>query len=155
MIAPFPRRAAGRPIPSSGTGHDERDRLSVIGGLAALSLDAMSSVAYGPEAIVIVLAVAGGAGLGYTVPVTLAIAAVVLVGVFRSRPVSVEHAAAQAHSLQTVGVLLLLRAFANGCAALTGVEAIANAVPSFRRPRVKRAQRAEVTLGALLGVMLI
>jgi hypothetical protein len=53
---------------------------------------------------------------------------------------------AQAHSLQTVGVFLLLRAFANGCAALTGVEAIANAVPSFRRPRVRRAQRAEVAL---------
>jgi hypothetical protein len=30
---------------------DERHRLGVIGGLAALSLDAMASVAYGPEAI--------------------------------------------------------------------------------------------------------
>lgn len=42
----------------------ERDRLSVTGGLAALSLDAMASVAYGPESIVIVLALAlaGGAG---------------------------------------------------------------------------------------------
>jgi amino acid transporter len=53
----------------------ERDRLSVPGRLAALSLDAMASVAYGPEAIVIVLAAGGGAALGYTVPVTLAIAA--------------------------------------------------------------------------------
>ncbi|GAA4514790.1 hypothetical protein GCM10023191_083810 [Actinoallomurus oryzae] len=53
----------------------ERHRLSVLGGLAALSLDAMASVAYGPEAIVIVLAAGGGAALGYTVPVTLAIAA--------------------------------------------------------------------------------
>ena len=52
----------------------DRHRLSVVGGLAALSLDAMASVAYGPEAIVIVLAVAGGAGLGFTVPVTLGIA---------------------------------------------------------------------------------
>ncbi|MBT2234839.1 hypothetical protein [Nonomuraea sp. NEAU-A123] len=42
----------------------DRHRLSVIGGLAALSLDAMASVAYGPEAIVLVLALAGGAGLG-------------------------------------------------------------------------------------------
>lgn len=54
-----------------------------------------------------------------------------------------------------VGALLLLKAFASGCSALTGVEAIANAVPSFRVPRVRRAQRAEAALGAVLGLMLI
>jgi hypothetical protein len=48
-----------------------------------------------------------------------------------------------------------LRAFASGCAALTGVEAIANAVPTFRTPRVRRAQRAELVLGGLLSVMLL
>jgi hypothetical protein len=67
----------------------------------------------------------------------------------------VHHASAQGFTLKSVGVLLLLKAFANGCAALTGVEAIANAVPSFREPRVRRAQRTEVALGGLLGVMLI
>jgi amino acid permease-like protein len=55
----------------------------------------------------------------------------------------------------TIGILLLLKAFSSGCAALTGVEAIANAVPSFERPRVRRAQHAEVALGVLLGVMLL
>ncbi len=55
----------------------------------------------------------------------------------------------------TVGALLLLKAFASGCSALTGVEAMANAVPSFRAPAARRAMRAEVALGALLGVMLI
>ena len=50
----------------------DHDLLSVTGGLAALSLDAMASVAYGPEAIVLVLAAAGSAGLGFTLPVTLA-----------------------------------------------------------------------------------
>ncbi len=251
---------------SERTPEHERDRLSVTGGLAALSLDAMASVAYGPEAIVIVLAAGGGAALGLTVPVTLAIALllgvltlsyrqviavfpegggaygvakaqfgrraslvaaaslvvdyvlnvavsvaagvaaltsaapwllpytlwlclgvlalvtavnlrgiahsarlfvvptaifvsailiVIVVGLFRDRPALVVPAETQAHGLQTAGVLLLLRAFANGCAALTGVEAIANAVPSFRKPRVRRAQRAEVVLGGLLGLMLI
>ncbi|MEV0386843.1 APC family permease [Nonomuraea sp. NPDC050643] len=242
----------------------DRYRLSVVGGLAALSLDAMASVAYGPEAIVLVLALAGGAGLGFTIPVTLTIAAllavltlsyrqviaafpqgggaygvaktylgrraglvagasliidyvlnvavsvaagvaaltsafpellpytvwiclavlalvtainlkgiahsarafiaptaiyvgaillVIVAGLVRSEPaVDVSH---QVSSLQTVGVLLLLKAFANGCASLTGVEAIANAVPSFKQPRVRRAQRAEVALGALLAVMLL
>ena len=56
---------------------------------------------------------------------------------------------------QTVGILLLLRAFASGCSALTGVEAIANAVPSFRKPRYRRAQHTEMWLGILLGAMLI
>lgn len=242
----------------------EQHRLSVAGGLAALSLDAMASVAYGPEAIVLVLALAGGAGLGFTIPVTLTIAAllgvltfsyrqviaafpegggaygvaktylgrraslvasaslvidyvlnaavsvaagvaaltsafpellpytvwlclavlalvtainlrgiahsarafiaptviyvgaillVIAAGLIRDEPaVDVQH---QVSSLQTAGVLLLLKAFANGCASLTGVEAIANAVPSFKKPRVRRAQRAEVALAGLLAVMLL
>ncbi|GAA4529998.1 APC family permease [Amycolatopsis samaneae] len=255
-----------RPAPATGRKNDaERHRLSVIGGLAALSLDAMASVAYGPEAIVLVLAVAGGTGLGFTLPVTLAIAVllavltlsyrqviaafpngggaygvsrtylgrraslvaaaslivdyvlnvavsvaagvaaltsafpqllpytvwlclavlalvtginlrgiansarafvlptaiyvgailvVVVAGLIRAEPAAVL-TTGHAHTLESVGILLLLKAFANGCSALTGVEAIANAVPSFRRPRVKRAQAAEVALGALLAVMLI
>ena len=243
----------------------EHDRLTVPQGLAALSLDALASVAYGPEAIVVVLAAAGSVGLGYTLPVTLAIVlllgaltfsyrqvikafpngggayavagrhlgrrvslvaaasliidyvlnvavsvsagvaaltsafpslfgatvwlcvlalalitavnlygvaesakvmiiptivfvvsifAVILLGLFRSHPITEPtHPASSAAA--SVGVLLLLKAFASGCSALTGVEAIANAVPTFRKPRVKRAQRTEVALGALLGVMLI
>ncbi|WP_284740405.1 APC family permease [Amycolatopsis sp. RTGN1] len=252
-----------RPESSDAT---DRHRLSVVGGLAALSLDAMASVAYGPEAIVIVLAAAGGTGLGFTLPVTLAIAlllgdltlsyrqviaafpdgggaygvsrahlgrraslvaaaslivdyvlnvavsvaagvaaltsafpellpytvwlclgalavittvnlrgiaesarafivptavfvgailTVVVVGLFRAGPVAAVAAPEHVTNLQTIGILLLLKAFANGCAALTGVEAIANAVPSFRKPRVRRAQRAEVALGGLLAVMLL
>ncbi|MFI6466535.1 APC family permease [Streptomyces sp. NPDC050538] len=248
----------------------ERHRLTALAGFAALSLDAMASVAYGPEAIVLVLAAAGAHGLGFTLPVTLAIAGLlavlvasyrqviaafpdgggsyavakthlgartslvaaaslvldyvlnvavavtagvaaltsafpglygdrlwlclavlvlvtavnlrgivesarafivptvvfvgsilvlIAVGLFRSAPVSTAtadgHASALADNATSVGTLLLLKAFASGCSALTGVEAIANAVPSFRAPRVKRAQRAEVALGAVLGVMLI
>jgi amino acid transporter len=244
----------------------ERHRLTVVGGLAALSLDAMASVAYGPEAIVVVLAVAGGAGLGFALPITLGIALllavltlsyrqviaafpqgggaygvarthlgrpaglvagaslivdyvlnvavsvaagvaaltsafpgllpytvwlclavlavvtainlrgiahsarafmaptalfvgaillVIVAGLVRGEPATAVEHTAQAHNLEAVGVLLLLKAFANGCAALTGVEAIANAVPSFRTPRVRRAQNAEVALGALLALMLI
>ncbi len=49
----------------------------------------------------------------------------------------------------------MLKAFASGCSALTGVEAIANAVPEFRKPRARRAQHTEVWLGVLLGGMLI
>jgi amino acid transporter len=243
----------------------ERHRLTAVQGLAALSLDALSSVAYGPEAILIVLVAAGAAGLRYSLPVTGAIivlltalvvsyrqvieafpngggayavskahlgtqaslvaaaslivdyvlnaavgvsagiealtsafpglygasvwlclgtlaiitglnlwgvsesakvftvptvafiaamVAVILGGLFRAHPAVVldTHFGA---STEAVGILLVLKAFASGCSALTGVEAIANAVPEFRKPRARRAQHTEVWLGILLGGMLI
>ncbi|WP_438488084.1 APC family permease [Streptomyces sp. S186] len=248
----------------------DRHRLTALQGLAALSLDAMASVAYGPESIVLVLATAGAYGLGFTLPVTLAIAALlavlvasyrqviaafpngggsyavakthlgrrsalvaaaslvldyilnvavsvtagvaaltsafpglygdrvwiclavlilvtainlrgiadsarafllptavfvaailamIVVGLFRDAPASTASAAGHvsvlAENATSVGALLLLKAFASGCSALTGVEAVANAVPSFRAPATRRAQRTEVALGALLGAMLI
>ncbi|MEY4981525.1 MAG: hypothetical protein RL174_863, partial [Actinomycetota bacterium] len=48
---------------------------------------------------------------------------------------------------QAALVLLLLRAFASGSAALTGVEAIANGVPAFRAPKIKNAQTTLVLMG--------
>jgi amino acid transporter len=246
--------------------HDqERERLTTLGGLAALSLDALSSVAYGPEAILVVLVTAGVAALKYSLPVTgaivlllaalvisyrqvieafpdgggayavskrhlgtisslvaaaslivdyvlnaavgvsagvealtaafpalygarvwlclavlalitgvnlrgvaesarvftvptvafvAAIATVIVAGALRSQP-----AVPLSHTLppvtETVGALLILKAFASGCSALTGVEAIANSVPQFRKPRARHAQHTEVWLGVLLGAMLI
>ncbi|MFB6962194.1 APC family permease [Streptomyces sp. NPDC056309] len=91
-----------------------------------------------------------------TVVFIVAIAAVVVAGLVRSTPaVPPTHPTASAASAVGVLLLLLLRAFASGCSALTGVEAIANAVPTFRTPRVRRAQRTEGALGVLLGTMLI
>jgi amino acid transporter len=244
---------------------EEAHRLTALEGLAALSLDALSSVAYGPEAIVIVLAAAGTVGLDYTLPVTLAIvvllvvlvisyrqviaafpsgggayavskrhlgrpaslvaaasltvdyvlnaavgvsagvaaltsafpalyggrvwlclgvlavitginligvaesarvfivptllfilaiAIVIVSGLFRSHPV-VAPVGHLPSTVEAVGLLLLLKAFASGCSALTGVEAIANAVPEFKRPRAHRAQHTEIMLGIILGLMLI
>ena len=243
----------------------ESERLTALGGLAALSLDALSSVAYGPEAILVVLVAAGTAGLRYSMPVTIAIVvllvalvisyrqvieafpngggayavsqrhlgkvpslvaaaslivdyvlnaavgvsagvealtaafpalysarvwiclavlalitgvnmwgvaesakvfmaptiafivaifAVIVIGLARAHPaVALSHSMAPA--TDTVGILLVLKAFASGCSALTGVEAIANSVPQFRLPRARRAQHTEAALGALLGLMLL
>jgi amino acid transporter len=50
---------------------------------------------------------------------------------------------------QAALILLLLRSFASGCAALTGVEAIANGVPAFRVPKIKNAQ---MTLVIMAGI---
>jgi amino acid transporter len=249
----------------TGEDREERHRLTAFEGLAALSLDALSSVAYGPQAIVIVLAAAGAAGLDYTLPVTLAIVVLLSVLVISYRQVieafptgggayavAARHLGRQAslvaaaslivdyvlnaavgvsagvaalwsafpqlygarvwlclavlglitavnlwgvaesarvfivptvlfiiaiaivilggllHSqpvfslnghlgaaTESIGILLLLKAFASGCSALTGVEAIANAVPEFKQPRARRAQHTEMWLGILLGLMLI
>ncbi len=50
-------------------------------------------------------------------------------------------------------VLLLLKAFASGCAALTGIEAISNGVQAFRRPASRNAAQTMLMMAALLAVM--
>ncbi|WP_332838686.1 APC family permease [Nocardia bovistercoris] len=245
----------------------DKFRLTAVGGLAALSLDALSSVAYGPEAIVLVLVTAGASAISLTLPIAAAITAlllvlvlsyrqviavhpdgggayavakrqlgrgaallaaaslvvdyvltvavslsagaaslasafpalagdllpltlvglavltavnligvaesakvlmgpaalfvglvvaVIVVGLTRPRPVAViggEHTPFD--PVVAIGIILVLKAFAAGCSALTGVEAIANAVPAFREPRARRAQHTEVALGLLLGALLL
>jgi len=246
-----------------------KERITPVEGLSALSLDALTSVAYGPEAIVVVLAVAGAGSLHLILPITVAIVGLLALLVFSYRQVidaypggggayAVSRAnlghgtslvagaslivdytltvavsiaagvgaltsafpglssatvpiclgilavitvlnlrglgeAARAfllptlvfifgllaiiaigllhplalrvappgrsllstHGLQTVSVLLVLKAFSAGCSALTGVEAIANGVPLFKEPRVARAKRTELMLGGTLGLMLV
>ena len=70
------RRLRGAP---PRPGERGRDALGSLGGLAALSLDALSSVAYGPEAIVLVLVAAGTGAIRFSLPITIAIT--VLLGV--------------------------------------------------------------------------
>jgi amino acid transporter len=236
----------------------------VPGGLAALSLDALSSVAYGPEAMLVVLVTAGVAAIKWMVPLTLVIVAllallvlsytqviaahpegggsyavgrtklgrpfallaaaslvvdyvltvavslaagaaslgsafpalshhlllvaliglavlatvnmfgisesakllmlpalvfllstlaVIVIGPFHAHPVARVGTSMPLRATTALGVVLILKAFASGCSALTGVEAIANGTPAFRSPRT--AQRTEIVLGALLAVMLI
>jgi amino acid transporter len=45
------------------------------------------------------------------------------------------------HSTETLGILLILKAFASGCSAMTGVEAISDGVPAFQKPEWKNAQQ--------------
>ncbi len=246
---------------------DEGHDLGVTGGLAALSLDALSSVAYGPEAMVLVLVAAGTGALRFTVPLTLvitgmlvllvisytqviaahpegggayavaklnlgripallgaaslvvdyvltvavslaagaaslgsvfpslshhlllvcliglalltavnmfgitesakllilpaavfivSIVALIVLGPFHSHPVArIGSSLGPIHPTTALGIVLILKAFAAGCSAVTGVEAIANGVPAFRKPRIRTAQRTEIALGLLLGVMLV
>jgi amino acid transporter len=253
--------------PRAGKHAESGHELGLFGGLAALSLDALSSVAYGPEAMVLALLVAGTAALSAALPLTLAITAmlallvlsysqviaahpegggayavakanfgrwpsllaaaavvvdyvltvavslaagaaslgsvfpalshhllavslaglailtfinmfgiaesarllmlptaifvismlaVIVLGAFHSHPVAqVGSSLGPVKATTALGAVVILKAFASGCSAVTGVEAISNGVPAFRRPRVRIAQRTEIALGALLAVMLV
>ena len=55
----------------------------------------------------------------------------------------------------TLGILLLLKAFAGGSVALTGVEAIANGVPAFKPPEPKNAANTMTAMAVLLGILFI
>ncbi|MGH9043610.1 MAG: APC family permease [Acidimicrobiales bacterium] len=72
----FLRTVLGPPLSASET---VREKISPLEGLSALSLDALSSVAYGPEAIIVVLAVAGAGALHFVFPITLAIIALLVI----------------------------------------------------------------------------
>jgi amino acid transporter len=56
---------------------------------------------------------------------------------------------------QALTVFLLLKAFAGGSVALTGVEAIANGVPAFKPPESKNAANTLITMALLLGTIFI
>ncbi len=61
-----------------------------------------------------------------------------------------------AHGLgSALGAFLILRTFSSGCAALTGVEAISNGVPAFRKPKSKNAATTLLLMGSLSVTMLI
>jgi len=49
--------------------------------------------------------------------------------------------------------LLFLRAFASGCSALTGVEAISNGIPAFKKPESRNAATTLIWMASLLGIM--
>ena len=54
-----------------------------------------------------------------------------------------------------IGLLLILKAFANGCTALTGVEAISNGVQAFKKPAAKNASQTLLAMGLVLGFMFL
>ncbi|MBI4593475.1 MAG: APC family permease, partial [Candidatus Rokubacteria bacterium] len=254
------RLLVGSPLPTAQSRHE---RLGKTTGLATFASDALSSVAYATEEILLVLVLAGSAALSYSIPIGLAIAALIAVVIssyrqtIRAYPqgggaylvtkdnlgtfpglvaagsllidyvltVAVSVAAGvaavtsalpglfpyrvwlclaavllvalanlrgiresgqlfaaptylfivsllgmvgygavaavfnllpetpyQPHppGLEGIGLFLVLRAFASGCAALTGVEAVSDGVPAFKPPEAHNARIVLTWLGAIL-----
>ena len=256
----------GKPIPSHLAHHE---RLSRVTGLAVLSSDALSSVAYATDFIVATLVVAGTAALGYAIPISLVITALLAVVAFSYRQtihayptgggayrvakenispmagliaaasllvdytltvsvsisagvlaitsafpsldpyrvelclfflamltvgnlrglkesgqifaiptyffvvciltliaaglyryftgdlVSIEHDPSALGEKKALTTFLLLTAFANGCTAMTGVEAVSDGVPAFRPPEAKNAAATLVTMAMLAIAMFL
>ncbi len=57
-------------------------------------------------------------------------------------------------AIEALGLWLLLRAFASGCTAMTGVEAVSNCVDGFREPRVNNARWTLAIIVVILGILL-
>jgi amino acid transporter len=271
LLSQFKRFVVGKPIPAHLAHHE---RLSRVTGLAVLSSDALSSVAYATEEIVRVLILAGAASLGLSTPIAIVIATILAIVVFSYRqtihayptgggayivakdnlgelPALVAAASLLIDYILTVAVsiaagvaaitsafpqwhvnrveltlafvvvlmvgnlrgiresgnifaiptyffiattlgliavgiwrvlsgdihpvvtpdpvrtegasltmFLVLRAFANGCTAMTGVEAVSNGVPAFRPPEAKNAASTMLMMAALsitmfLGITLL
>jgi len=256
----------GKPIPSHLAHHE---RLSRVTGLAVLSSDALSSVAYATDFIVTTLVVAGTAALVYAIPISLVITALLAVVAFSYRQtihayptgggayrvakenispmagliaaasllvdytltvsvsisagvlaitsafpsldpyrvelclfflamltvgnlrglkesgqifaiptyffvvciftliaaglyryftgglVPVEQHASALGEAKPLTTFLLLTAFANGCTAMTGVEAVSDGVPAFRPPEAKNAAATLVTMAVLAIAMFL
>jgi amino acid transporter len=231
------RLLVGSPI---STAHAENERLSRVTGLAVLSSDALSSVAYATEEILRVVMVGGAAALGLATPVGVVISLLLLIVAFSYRQtifaypsgggaylvakdnlgdtpaliaasallidytltVAVSIAAgvaaltsafpslhvsrvelslifvavlavgilmllgigawraltgslvpvpdhAAALPIHELGLFAILTAFANGCTAMTGVEAVSNGVPAFRRPESRNAAYTLVVMAGL------
>lgn len=98
-------------------------------------------------------------GLAFALPTYIFIASVLVLIVtgfvqtlLGNAPVAetAQYAVEQTHDIVNAGILLLvLRSFASGCSALTGVEAIANGVPAFRVPKIQNARTTLFLLGTL------
>jgi amino acid transporter len=100
------------------------------------------------------------AGLVFMAPTYLFIVSLltmIVIGLFKTlaaggSPIPVVAPPPFAPVTAALGWWLMLKAFASGCTALTGVEAVSNGVMAFQEPAVKAAQR---TLAAIIGILIV
>jgi amino acid transporter len=102
-------------------------------------------------------------GVAFLLPTYLflvSLLAVLAIGVIKTllangRPVPVEAPSRPHPAEMMAGAWILMRAFASGCTAMTGVEAVSNGVSAFCAPAVDYARRTLTAIIALLAVLLI
>lgn len=85
----------------------------------------------------------------------LSMGILIVVGVFKLitgnlHPIVYDSSILPSDTTQGIGILLLLKAFSSGCSAMSGVEAVSNAVPSFKSPSTRNAKHILYMLGAVI-----
>ena len=85
----------------------------------------------------------------------LFLVAVGMMEVFLGSPPHVSGVPTSVPGVETLGILIVLRAFADGSSAMTGTEAVANGVPAFKPPEWRNAQKTMVIMASLLAVMFL
>jgi amino acid transporter len=99
-------------------------------------------------------------GLTFLLPTYLFVAAlgvVIVLGGIKTamaagHPVPVVSPAVLGAPTEAAGLWILMRGFASGCTAMTGVEAVSNGVPVFKSPTVRNAER---TLTVIIGILVV
>src|ERR1019366_6358257 len=86
---------------------------------------------------------------------TLALVAVGVARTLLGQPPHVTDVTPLAVPLESISVLLVMRAFADGASAMTGTEAVANGVPAFQPPEWRNARTTLAIMATLLGVMFL
>ena len=148
LLSGIKRFVVGKPIPSHLAHHE---RLSRTIGLAVLSSDALSSVAYATEEIVRVLIFAGAAALSIASPIALVIAAILAVVVFSYRQtihaypsgggayIVARENLGEMPALIAAGALLIDYILTVAVSVAAGVAALTSAFPQWQPYRVEIA----------------
>jgi len=157
VLYAFKRLVVGKPIPSHLAHHE---RLSRLIGLAVLSSDALSSVAYATEEILRVLIFAGAAALSIASPIALVIAAILAIVVFSYRQTIFAYPSGggayivarenlgEMPALIAAGALLIDYILTVAVSVAAGVAALTSAFPPLQ------VYRVELTLAFVLILML-
>ncbi|MDI6827140.1 MAG: APC family permease [Armatimonadota bacterium] len=82
--------------------------------------------------------------------------ALLAVGIYREHTIGIEvQPARQISAVTPITVFLILRAFSGGCVAMTGTEAISNAVQAFKPPESKNASTTLMIMACILGSLFL
>src|ERR671923_46868 len=111
------------------------ERISKRVALAVFSSDPISSTAYATEEMLLVLVTAGTAAVSLALPLAAGVAVLLMILVLSYRQV--------------------IDAYAAGTTALTGVEAIADGVPAFRKPEARNAQRTLTAMALIMAFLFL
>src|SRR5437870_1686697 len=157
LLSAIKQVLVGKPIPSHLAHHE---RLSKVTGLAVLSSDALSSVAYATEEILRVLVLAGTAALSISSPIAMVIAAILAIVVFSYRQtihaypsgggayIVARENLGEMPALIAAAALLIDYVLTVAVSIAAGVAAITSAFPQWH------VNRVEMTLGFVVVLMM-